>query len=239
VVVHDPVDLVVPVKELRRAKSRLAPAVADLPGGDADRARAHRALALALARDTLRAARAATRTGRLVVVTGEPAIALGGAGEPREDVPDVGGGLTAALRRGAEHLRRTAERPGAPRAVAALQADLPALRPDELDEALERAAAVFADGAERAFVADHAGTGTTLLVAAPGRALRPRFGPGSADAHATSGAVALDGAWPGLRSDVDTTADLGRARDLGAGPETRAWPHPLPSPVVGAAGERR
>ena len=44
------VDLVVPVKELRRAKSRLAPAVADLPGDDASREQAHRALALALAR---------------------------------------------------------------------------------------------------------------------------------------------------------------------------------------------
>ncbi|MDD7964414.1 2-phospho-L-lactate guanylyltransferase [Actinomycetospora lemnae] len=212
------VDLVVPVKELRRAKSRLAPAVADLPGDDVDREQAHRALALALARDTLRAARAAGRVGRLVVVTAEPAGRLGAAGEPRELVPDEGGGLNAAVLRGAAHLYR----PGA-RAVAALQADLPALRPEELDDALARASALFAGGVDAAFVADHDGTGTTLLIAAPGRSLWPRFGPGSARAHARSGAVALDGDWPGLRGDVDTAADLARARALGTGPATSAW----------------
>jgi 2-phospho-L-lactate/phosphoenolpyruvate guanylyltransferase len=218
--VPDPVDLVVPVKELRRAKSRLAPAVAALPGDDADRERAHRALALALAHDTLRAARAALRVGHLVVVTAEPAERIAGAAGPWETVRDPGGGLNPAVRRGAGHLRGD----GDPRrAVAALQADLPALRPDELDEALARAAGAFADGAPAAFVADHAGTGTTLLVTSPGRAPWPRFGPGSAGAHALAGAVALDGAWPGLRGDVDTVDDLTRARALGVGPATDAW----------------
>lgn len=212
------VDLVVPVKELRRAKSRLAPAVAGLPGDDADRERAHRALALALARDTLAAARSARRVGRLVVVTAEPAERLGPAGEPREVVHDEGEGLNAAVRLGAAHLRRTGAR-----AVAALQADLPALRPEELDDALARADALFTGGAGAAVVADHAGTGTTLLVAAPGAVLRPRFGPGSAGAHTAGGAIALDGDWPGLRGDVDTVADLARARALGTGPATRAW----------------
>jgi 2-phospho-L-lactate/phosphoenolpyruvate guanylyltransferase len=231
------VDLVVPVKELRRAKSRLAPAVAGLPGDDAAREQAHRALALALARDTLAAARAATRTGRLVVVTAEPPERLGPErmGPPDgawETVRDTGGGLNAALRRGADHLRRTGSHA---HAVAVLQADLPALRPDELDDALIHAAARFAEGAPAAFVADHAGTGTTLLVAAPGHPLRPRFGVGSAEAHAASGAVALDGAWPGLRGDVDTPADLARARDLGAGPETQAWPDVPAAARAGAA----
>ncbi|MEJ2860630.1 2-phospho-L-lactate guanylyltransferase [Actinomycetospora flava] len=212
------VDLVVPVKELRRAKSRLAPAVAGLPGDDADREQAHRALALALARDTLAAARAARRVGRLVVVTTESAERLGDAGEPREVVHDDGGGLNAAIHLGAAHLRRTGSR-----AVAALQADLPALRPEELDEALAGAVALFATGAGAAVVADHAGTGTTLLVAAPARALRPRFGPGSARAHVRDGAVALDGDWPGLRGDVDTVEDLTRARALGTGPATADW----------------
>jgi 2-phospho-L-lactate/phosphoenolpyruvate guanylyltransferase len=218
--VPDPVDLVVPVKELRRAKSRLAPAVAALPGDDADRERAHHALARALAHDTLCAARAAPRVGRLVVVTAEPAERLAGAGAPWETVRDPGGGLNAAIRRGAGHLRGAGV---LRRAVAALQADLPALRPNELDDALARAAVAIADGAPAAFVADHAGTGTTLLVTAPGRAARPRFGPGSASAHALAGAVALDGDWPGLRGDVDTVDDLARARALGVGPETDAW----------------
>ncbi|PVZ14561.1 2-phospho-L-lactate guanylyltransferase [Actinomycetospora cinnamomea] len=223
---HERVDLVVPVKELRRAKSRLAPAVAGLPGSDTDREQAHRALALAMTRDTLRAARAAVRTGRLVVVTGEPGMRLDGVGET---VADTGAGLNAAVRRGADHLRRTG---GARRGVAVLQADLPALRPDELDDALARAETLFATGTGAAFVADHTGTGTTLLVTAPGRVLRPRFGPGSAAAHAHAGAVALDGEWPGLRGDVDTVDDLARARTLGTGPETRAWPGAPPDPAA-------
>ncbi len=74
----------------------------------------------------------------------------------------------------------------------------------------------------RAFVADAEGTGTTLLVAAPGVTLDPRFGGGSAARHAASGAAALDGEWPGLRRDVDTPADLAAALALGVGPATRA-----------------
>jgi 2-phospho-L-lactate guanylyltransferase len=229
-VVGVPVDLVVPVKELRLAKSRLVAAVAGLPGSDADRHRAHRDLALALARDTLRAATAAG-VRRVVVVTAEPAGLLGvlpdaatGADDPPtvEIVGDPGGGLNAAVRHGAAHLRRTAR--GRAGLVAALQADLPALLSAELDAALTRAGVAIAGGAAAAFVADHTGTGTTLLVGAPGRVLRPRFGVGSAAAHAAAGAVALDGAWPGLRADVDTPDDLDRVRALGTGPDTRAWP---------------
>jgi 2-phospho-L-lactate guanylyltransferase len=227
-VVGVPVDLVVPVKELRLAKSRLVAAVAGLPGSDADRHRAHRDLALALARDTLRAATAAG-VRRVVVVTAEPGGLLGVVPDPDPDartsveiVDDPGGGLNAAVRHGAAHLRRTAR--GRAGLVAALQADLPALRPAELDAALTCAAAAIATGAGAAFVADHTGAGTTLLVGAPGRVLRPRFGVGSAAAHAASGAVALEGAWPGLRADVDTPDDLARVRALGTGPATRAWP---------------
>ena len=57
--------------------------------------------------------------------------------------------------------------------TAGLAADLPALRPGELDRAL-RAAAHWPE----AFVADAAGTGTTLYTARPGTPFRPRFGPG-------------------------------------------------------------
>ncbi len=73
-------------------------------------------------------------------------------------------------------------------------------------------------------MADTEGTGTTLLAVTSGD-LAPSFGPGSAAAHAASGAVALDGDWPGLRRDVDTPEHLTAARALGTGPRTRATGH--------------
>jgi 2-phospho-L-lactate guanylyltransferase len=209
----------VPVKPLHVAKSRLRGA-ADRGIGDPQ---AHARLALSLALDTVAAARAANRVGEIVVVTSDPEVsagvtALGAsvlADEPAE-------GLNAALRHGAEwHRRRRRIKNLAAAGVAALQADLAALHPDELDAALAAAQALFATGsATRAFCTDAHGDGTTLLVAAVGVALDPRFGPGSADAHRESGAAALPGAWPGLRLDVDTEADLREAETAGIGPRT-------------------
>ena len=219
-----PVDLVLPIKELHRAKSRLAGAT-DPAGPAAGRRRAD--LALALARDTL-AAVLGTAVRTVAVVSADPrARALAGTSDRVIVVDDGGDGLDAAVRRGGADLRARAAAGGPARregAVAALQADLPALRPAELTAALAAATAAFAAGAPAAFVADHTGAGTTLLVTRPGADPRPRFGPGSAAAHAALGAVALPGAWPGLRTDVDTPDDLARARALGVGPATAAWP---------------
>jgi 2-phospho-L-lactate guanylyltransferase len=114
--------------------------------------------------------------------------------------------------------------------VAALPADLPALRTEDLTAALRAAEEVAwstagtAYGPEplRGFVPDAAGTGTVLLAAPPGARLEPCFGWGSAAAHVTSGAVELTGDWPGLRRDVDTAADLAEAVALGVGARTSA-----------------
>ncbi|MER7280967.1 2-phospho-L-lactate guanylyltransferase [Dactylosporangium sp. NPDC000244] len=100
--------------------------------------------------------------------------------------------------------------------VVALTADLPAMRPDDLEAALVAAARA----GRRAFVPDLEGTGTVLLAAPAGEALAPQFGPGSAVAHLRSGAIRLDGAWPSLRRDVDTAADLDAASRLGLGAHT-------------------
>jgi 2-phospho-L-lactate guanylyltransferase len=203
------VDLVIPVKPLWAAKSRLRGAV-----GDA----AHARLALALALDTIAAARAASRVRNVLVMSTDAQVAAGLAAEGVAVAPDGPvPGLNAALEHGAGLLRAR----DAAAAVGALQADLPALLPDELDEAVARAATAFAAGEGRAFCADAAGTGTTLLLAAAGAGLEPRFGRGSAQRHRASGAVELHGAWPGLRHDVDTGADLARATDLGLGARTR------------------
>ncbi|MGY1842242.1 2-phospho-L-lactate guanylyltransferase [Modestobacter sp. SYSU DS0875] len=202
--------VVVPAKRLASAKTRLAPLTTGL--GSEATAR-HEELVLALLADTVAAALAADAVAGVLVVTDEPraaavATALGAA--TVGDEPDRG--LNAALAHGAAHARRT----GAA-AVAALSSDLPALRPAELTAALQEAVAQ-----PRAFVADAAGTGTTLLCAGPGVGLDPRFGPASAVAHAASGAVPLSGSRPGLRRDVDTPADLRAAERLGLGPRSTA-----------------
>ncbi len=196
--------VVVPVKPLAVAKSRLRGALPGVP---------HERLVLAVVRDTVAAVAAAPRVGEVIVVTDEPAVARAAAELGARTVPDrPGAGLNPAVAHGAAAAR------GAP--VAALAGDLPALRPVELSAALDGAGG--AGYATRAFVADAAGTGTTLLAAPAGVPLDPRFGPGSAAAHRASGATALTGDWPGLRRDVDTGADLAVAAALGLGPATSA-----------------
>ncbi len=203
------VDLVVPIKELDRAKSRLAAVVATWATAD------RRALVLALARDTLAAAVSADGVRRVLAVSSDPEAGAALRADGIEVVPDAPAhGLNPALRYGASLL--LAADPVT--RVGALHADLPALRSAELAAAVALALTV---GGGRAFCADRAGSGTTLLVAAPGGPLDPRFGPGSAAAHAASGAWRLTGTWPGLRCDVDTPDDLAEAVRLGLGPATR------------------
>jgi 2-phospho-L-lactate guanylyltransferase len=203
------VDLVVPVKTLDRAKSRLVGA-ADRGAGNPV---AHAALALALALDTIAAVCRTDGVRHVLVVTSDPAVTSELRVMGVESVPEPAtGGLNPALGHGAAVLRQ--RDPLA--AIGALQADLPALRPAELSAAITQARG------RRAFCADRQGTGTTLLVAAPGTGLRPRFGSGSASAHAASDAVELTGAWPSLRCDVDTAEDLSLACALGLGSRTAA-----------------
>lgn len=205
-----------PVKRLDAAKTRLRGA-ADCGAGDLG---AHTRLTLALAHDTVAAARAATRVRSVLLVSSDPVVAAEFGAIGVEVVPDGPvPGLNAAYAHGAALLRARDPRG----AVGALQADLPALTPRELDGAL-----VAAAGRPRAFVADADGTGTVLLVAAAGVALDPRFGVGSAARHAASGAFPLVGAWPGLRRDVDTSDDLREAGDVGLGAHTRAVVVPCP-----------
>ena len=197
--------LIIPVKHLGLAKSRLAPALG----------RRREALALAFACDTVAAALACPAVAEVLAVTDDPRAgaelaALGAtvvAGEP-------GTGLNPAL----EHGARTAllRAPGA--GVCALSADLPALRPAELGRVLTAAARHG-----RSFLADAPGVGTTLLAAAPGHPLSPAFEGASRERHLAAGARELPLAGvESVRRDVDTPADLAAALELGVGPRTRA-----------------
>lgn len=207
-----PVVLLVPIKPLARAKTRLRGAAGRGPGTP----KAHTELVLALARDTLAAAAGAAMVHRAVAICSDGVVCRALEMDGVEAIPDLpAAGLNSALRYG-EALLRTTD-PAA--TVAALPADLPALRPQELDRAIHHGL----DTCGRVFCTDHAGTGTTLLLAPPGRALEPRYGPGSAAAHRTSGAREISGYWPGLRCDVDTAGDLALALELGLGRFTQAF----------------
>lgn len=191
--------MVVPVKRLALAKSRLA------AYGEA----ARQELALAFAADVVVAA---CEVALVLVVTDDDRaaeqLAVLGA-EVAPDDPDSG--LNPALEHGAAFLRARHDGLG----VATLSADLPALRPEDLRGAL----AQVGTGA-RGFVSDHLGTGTTLLAAGAGAPLAPLFGPHSRRAHHRSGAYELVAA-TGLRRDVDTPEDLLAALGLGVGAHTR------------------
>ena len=225
--------LVIPVKVLARAKSRLTGLTATVRSG----------LALAMAADTIAAATAATAVGRVLVVTDDPAVAEIAAGLGALVLADVpAAGLNEALEYGAAH----AEARWPERGRAGLAGDLPAARPDELTAALTAAARLGA-----AFVPDADGTGTVLYAAAPGMAFRPQFGPGSRARHLAAGAAEIGPAeisagelgqhvaspqvtgpgltdaggltgLAGLRRDVDTVQDLRRAAELGLGQRTTA-----------------
>ncbi|MGI5168031.1 2-phospho-L-lactate guanylyltransferase [Spirillospora sp. CA-253888] len=204
--------LVVPVKVLARAKTRMAEAAGP-----------HReALALAVATDTVGAALRCPRVRDVIVVTDDPLAAaelsaLGARVVP--DEPDAG--LNPALVHGAGRGRERSPDAG----VGALSADLPALRPGELARVLDAAA-----GAPEAFVPDAAGIGTTLYTARPGVPFAPAFGGESRAAHRSRGAreLLLDGI-DSVRRDVDTLDDLKAALALGLGPRTAAVAALLPA----------
>lgn len=201
--------VVVPVKRLAVAKSRLR----------AYGEPARRALALAFAADVVTAALGCPLVAQVLVVTDDEdaaaaLTALGARVAP--DDPDAG--LNPALEHGAELLR--AGHPGL--GVVTVSSDLPALRPADLSAALS----AVPPGA-RAFVADAAGTGTTLLAASAAVRLAPSYGPGSRMRHAASGAVELAGT-AALRRDVDTPEDLRAALLLGVGARTAAVAAGLP-----------
>lgn len=195
------VALVIAVKRLSAAKSRLAPIFSSAT---------REAVVLAMLVDTITAASA---VAPVTVVTPDDTAAdaarqLGAGVLVDPTPPGHHDPLNNALALAEAELRTRTPN------VVVLQGDLPALQPRELAEAM-----AMARGYPRSFVGDRHGTGTSALFAF-GTALAPRFGSDSAARHRHSGAVELTGAWPGLRCDIDTPDDLQAARRLGVGAAT-------------------
>ncbi|HEY7858633.1 MAG TPA: 2-phospho-L-lactate guanylyltransferase [Candidatus Nanopelagicales bacterium] len=201
--------IVVPVKVLARAKSRLSTRPAN------ERVDLARAFAL----DVVATCLATPQVALTLVVTDDEQIAelVRPQGALVLADPLQRGGLSAlnaaALAGADEAMRQRADQP-----VAILAADLPALRPADLSLALTACSRLA-----RAFTSDSAGLGTTMLTSGVGIRPMPRFGTRSRAAHAADGAVELTGSeLSRLRCDVDTEVDLWHAVALGVGPRTAA-----------------
>jgi 2-phospho-L-lactate/phosphoenolpyruvate guanylyltransferase len=198
------VGLIIAVKRLTAAKTRLAPVFS---------ARTRENVVLAMLVDTLTAATRAGSLRSITVITPDEAAAAAaselGAGVLADPTPEGHGDpLNNAIAAAERAIAQSASN------IVVLQGDLPALQPQELSEAV-----AAARHHRRSFVADRLGTGTSALFAF-GTTLEPHFGPDSSARHRRSGAIELTGAWPGLRCDVDTPADLAVARRLGVGAAT-------------------
>lgn len=200
-----PWTVVIPVKALASAKTRLAGEV-DAPAD----------LALAFLRDVLAATVATPAVARVVVVTGDPTV-----GEAAESLGAVvvddtaQPGINAAARHGARFGQRGS-------GTAVVVSDLPCLRAESLTLVLGAAGLH-----PRSFLPDLDGTGTTMWFCGPGEPVDPRFGAASRAAHADAGDVDLVTAHPELvaaletaRLDIDTADALDRAITLGVGPST-------------------
>ncbi|OBH60653.1 2-phospho-L-lactate guanylyltransferase [Mycobacterium sp. E2479] len=198
------VALIIAVKRLAAAKTRLAPVFS---------ARTRESVVLAMLVDTLTAVNRVRSLGSITVVTPDDAAAAAASNLGAEVLVDptpeghpdpLNNAITTAERAVASSFAN----------IVVLQGDLPALQSQELNEAI-----AAARQHRRSFVADRLATGTAALFAF-GSPLDPQFGSDSSARHRSSGAIELTGAWPGLRCDVDTPTDLAAARRLGVGVAT-------------------
>jgi 2-phospho-L-lactate guanylyltransferase len=194
--------VLVPVKRTTVAKSRL--------GGLGEHTRQR--LASAFAADTVTAVLACHVVDRVLVVTDDVVLADRLRAIGADVIPDGTTDLNGTLVQAAAEMHR---RDPALR-LAAVCADLPALRPDELALALSTA-----HPTGMSFVSDQERVGTTAVIATRVEEFRPLFGDGSRAQHLAAGAFEVDGIdVPGLRRDVDDPADLAEALRLGVGVST-------------------
>ncbi len=190
---------IVPLKPKVTAKSRL--------GFD----QATRAvLATAMANDLLASCQTALGIDDVIVAGTAPAnLSV-------TEIPDLKQGLNPAL---ADVLNALSPQDQ----VIILLGDLPCVRPEDIDLALELARARSRSPHQTAsMICDAVGTGTTTLIGTAGT-LIPRFGPHSRALHREQGYVELkEGELSRLRRDVDSISDLADAVRIGTGPATNS-----------------
>jgi 2-phospho-L-lactate/phosphoenolpyruvate guanylyltransferase len=151
----------VPVKSLSRSKTRLSPALTGLERG---------ALTLAMLEDVLDAALSVPGWETWVVSPDEVALEIA-AGRGARPIPEAKPPLANAIRQ----VETKANEEGA-NALAVLPADVPLVTAATLHEALRTlGAVVLARSAD--------GSGTSLLLRRPPRAIPARFGPDSFRRH--------------------------------------------------------
>jgi 2-phospho-L-lactate guanylyltransferase len=182
----------IPVKELPRAKARLAPVLDDV---------GRRELALALFHDVLAAALACPALDGVAVVTRDDDVLSVTAEAGAEGLPEPGG-LNEALASASQALAQR----GADRLVV-LAADLPLVQSDDVATVTQADADV---------VVVPSGDGGTNALALPSGGIAFRFGPESARRHLAAareaGLRSLRLDLPALALDIDTPDDLARLR---------------------------
>ncbi len=192
---------VVPLKNLARAKGRLAPVLS---------AAERRGLVLAMLGDVLAALLGARGLGGIYVVADEAPPA-----------PEGVAWIAEPANRGYDAAVATAladPRVAGAAAMLVLPGDLPLATPADIDALLDEAPR---PGARVALARD--GDGTNALLLSPPDLAPTRFGPGSGARHRAlalaAGAPAETVSPPGLAFDIDTPRDLLDfcARDGGAG----------------------
>ena len=201
--------VVVPVKSLPDAKSRL------LPADDPTRPE----LALSFLQDVLAALHGSNSVSDVLVVTDDERVRGTVAASSARWLPESPHrGLNPAAAFGAAQV------PG-DSAVAIIAGDLPCSNPECIARVL-----ALADGHERSFISDAQGIGTTMLMDRAAAACSPAFGERSRARHAQLGYVdiGLDAdidtrrLLARARRDVDTQVDLWDARRIGVGAATEA-----------------
>lgn len=223
--------IVIPVKGLQRAKSRLSSSFSP-----DDR----RALVVAMATDVITACRDTPLVDTIRVVGVDPEIAQVATDLGAQFVIDPAGAATAGSGPPSAGTRVVTEDPlntALLRAMAGVRGPLGVVAAD-LPELTSRLLTGILDSASRhphAIVTDHRGNGTTMAFWTGPAGRVSHFGPGSADRFRRLGgakAIAVDGRrWGEAARDVDTPEDVADLVGRRVGPATGRVLRRVPTPL--------